>query len=494
MAFVLFAVLLLTTAASACADPRRVAPGGADSGDCLSSPCASLEYAYGQSADGDVVQVEAGVYGPQRVPSGAKRVAFQGVAGNKVRKLDNHASNVAFIGIDVDAGFTTPAGAAFENHGEGRNVIFMNGRIGNVVDQKGALFGGSSTPDSGNLVIDNVEFHDVLQKTAGVHNECVFSQAPGLTIRNSTFRNCATMDLFIVRGDWWGQPPYGGLTLENNVFGHSVNGSGWHNYGLYWANDKFENIRVVNNTFENAVILDNVGPGPYSGVWANNIGGGWSCLAGVTYRNNVGKTCGPSDKAVNPAMSCAPPACGSSVTAPYRWVDPAAGDFHLRSDSPAVNAGSPDYAPRTDRDGWLRLGTPDAGAYEYGAGPTPPPALRQSPGGPGGAPGTRKRRLRVLSVRLRPRVICRRPRPRCPSRARLRVKLSQPARISVRVTRLRRGRGPKRVRMLRIGMKQQTVARIRAGRLKRGRYRIRIVLVGPTGARLAGPVRALRVR
>ena len=46
--------------------------------------------------------------------------------------------------------------------------------------------------------------------------------SPGLTVRNSTFRNCATMDLMITRGFWWGQPPYGGLTLENNVFGHST--------------------------------------------------------------------------------------------------------------------------------------------------------------------------------------------------------------------------------------------------------------------------------
>ena len=40
------------------------------------------------------------------------------------------------------------------------------------------------------------------------------------------------MDISLGRGDWWGQPPYGNVTLENNVFGHSVNGSGWHYYGL----------------------------------------------------------------------------------------------------------------------------------------------------------------------------------------------------------------------------------------------------------------------
>jgi hypothetical protein len=486
-AAILAVLTLMVTAASACADPRRVAPGGADSGNCLKDACASLRYAYGQSVDGDRISLEAGVYGPQVVPNGSKQVVVQGAPGNKVRKLDNHASNITFDGVDVDAGMTTPNGAAFENHvgPGGINVTFMDGRIGNVVDQKGALLGGPRNARPVNTVIDNVVFHDVVQKRPEVHNECVFSETPGLTIRNSTFTGCATMDLFIVRGDWWGQPPYGHVTLENNVFGHSVNGSGWHYYGLYWSNDKFENVRVVNNTFENSVILDNVGPGPYSGVWANNIGGGWRCLPGVTYRNNVGKSCGPSDRAVNPAVSCAPPACGSAVTARYRWMDPSAGDFHLRSGSPAIDAGSAEYAPRIDRDGRLRLDTPDAGAYEFGARSTPGPGLRQ----PGG-----KRRLRFLSVRLRPRVICKRARRRCPSSARLLVALSRPARVSARVMHARGPDRSRRVRRFALGMKQRPVGRIKARRLRRGRYRVRVVAVAPAGVAKVARTRMLRVR
>jgi hypothetical protein len=487
----LAALGLLLTAATACASDRRVAPGGANSGDCLSSPCASLEYAYGRSADGDVVRIEAGTYGPQVVPRGSKRITFVGAPGNTIRKLDNNASNVTFDGLNLDAGGGTPSTAVFENHGEpgGRNMTFMNGRIGNVVDQKGAVLGGPDTPAPMNVVFDNVEFHDVIQKGADVHNECVFSQTPGLVIRNSTFRNCATMDLFITLGDWWGQQPYGHVTLENNVFGHSVNGSGWHYYGLYWSSYKFESVRVVNNTFENSVILDNIGSGPYSGVWANNLGGGWSCLPGVTYRNNVGKSCGPSDKAVNPAVSCFPPACNPGATAAHRWVDPSAGDFHLRAGSPAIDAGSPEYAPRTDRDGWLRVGTPDAGAYEFGAGPTPGPGLRQPPAGPG-----KRKRLRFLSATLRPRVICKRARRRCPGSARLRVALSRPARLSVRVMRVRHTKRPRRVRMRPLGMERRRVTRFKARHLRRGRYRVKIVAVGPKGVVKIAQTRKLRVR
>jgi hypothetical protein len=203
------------------------------------------------------------------------------------------------------------------------------------------------------ITFDNVVFHDVIQQGADVHNECIFSEAAGLTVRNSTFVNCATMDLFVLRGSWWGQPTYGNVTLENNVFGHSVNGSQWHYYGLYWSNDSWTNNRVVNNTFENAVILDNIGNGPYSGVWANNVGQGWDCLAGVTFRNNVGTKCDASDKAM------------ATSDLQSNYVDPSKNDFHLKSSSPAINAGSSTYAPPKDRDGKTRNGAPDVGAYEF---------------------------------------------------------------------------------------------------------------------------------
>ena len=90
----------------------------------------TFEEAYKAAADGDTIEVAAGVYEAQVVPVGTKKVTFHGLPGNQVRKLDNHASNVTFDGIDVDAGMTTPNGAAFENHVEGeggRNVTFRNG-------------------------------------------------------------------------------------------------------------------------------------------------------------------------------------------------------------------------------------------------------------------------------------------------------------------------------------------------------------------------------
>jgi hypothetical protein len=475
---------LFVNVATACGSSLRLEPGGADRGDCKEAPCGSFRYAYDHSEDGDVIEVAAGVYAPQSVPSGQKKVTFHGARGATVRQLHNWGSNVTFDHIDVDAGGTkTENGAALELHSEGRNVTFKNSRVGNVLNEKGAMISGTDSTPSTNLVIDNVEFHDVLVQGEDVHNECIMAHAPGITIRNSTFTNCHTMDISLGRGDWWGQSPYGNVTLENNVFGHSINGDGWHYYGLAWFVGKVENARVVNNTFENQVRMEDqhIGPGPYSGVWANNIGGGWQCLPGVTYAGNVGKKCGASDRAVNPSTSCGPPACQSLRSMPVGWVDPANRDFHLRSGSPAVNAGSAEFGTAHDHDGVERDGRPDAGAYELAGGSSAP---RAAPAG----------RPRLRAVRLRPGTICRRPRGRCSTRTRLSVRVSRRARVQVGVLRARGSRAPRRVRTLALPARRRHVRTLRARALRRGSYVLRVVAVDGSGRRSAVIARRLRVR
>ena len=114
---------------------------------------------------------------------------------------------------------------------------------------------------------------------------------------------------------------------------------------------------VRNNTFESPAFIA-PDRGSNGTRWVGNLGA-WDCKSGITYRYNVGTGCSTLDKAVSPSSSTA------TTTAPFGWVNPAAYDFRLRAGSPAINAADPADMPARDRDGKLRTGTPDAGAYEF---------------------------------------------------------------------------------------------------------------------------------
>jgi hypothetical protein len=469
--------LILVTASAASAATRAVAPVGADSGDCTLAPCASLHYAYGQSASGDVILVAPGSYGVQRVPSGSKAVTFRGGPGVVLRQMVNDASNVTYDGINVDAGRVQTDGAAFELGGSG--VTVRNASLGNVVDEKVML-----ARNAGHT-IDNVTFHDAIYRTDGTHMECLYAiGVPGFTLRNSTFRDCAVMDAFFTYGSWWTPKPpaYGNVTIENNVFGHSEmeDNSGWHYFGLYiaWigpngAADPMSGWTVRNNTFENPAMIA-PDRGSDGSRWVGNLGS-WDCKGGIAFRGNVGKACSAQDKGVSPASS------SRTTTAAFGWLDPASQDFRLKPGSPAINAAAADDAPALDRLGLSRDGSPDAGAYEFGA---------VAPGG-GPTTGGGSGRLAIQFARLRPRTICVRPRRGCPAATRLRLGVSRQARVSVRMLRLRKGRKAKRVRAFSFGVANRRTRLIRARKLHHGRY---VVVLMAKQAGVQSKARRLKLR
>jgi hypothetical protein len=488
-ALLLGAIIACLAASPAAAATRYVAPSGADSGNCLSAPCGSLGYAYGQSAAGDVVNVGPGSYPRQDVPSGSKAVTFRGGAGVKLRQLYSNASNVTYDGIDIDADGTNTGVSALEIHGSGQT--FKNASVGNVVDTKAATIVGA------NHLIDNVVFHDAVYRTDGVHMECVYAiGVEGLTVRNSTFRDCAVMDLFFTYGTWWTPlpPAYGNVTLENNVFAHSEQESngGWNYYSLYVgsvgpnaAADPLRGWVVRHNTFEQTAYID-MNQGTNGSRWVGNLGD-WSCVSGVGYSHNVGKKCGPTDSAVSPASS------SRTVTAALGWVNPGGYDFHLKLGSPAINAADPSDHPALDREGLVRDSRPDAGAHEYGA--RPPGA--GGPEGGGQQVGGQRRGLRKRLVRnsgLTRHVICKR-RKRCPKVTRLRISVATPSTVAVRLYRLRKGKkGPKLVRRKVVAVKAKRAIVIRSRGLRKGRYRVVAVARTKAGRKSKPQVFKLRVR
>jgi hypothetical protein len=245
---VLVAVLATAPAHAATLD---VTPSGTGTNCTQTSPCDTIREAYNVAQSGDTIQLAVGTYpsqgtfsNPATAIGGSKRVTVQGGRGVKVRQIFSRASNVTFDGLDLDAGRTKTSGAVFEAYGA--NTTFRNGRIGNVVDEKGALVGGAT-----GVVFDNVDFHDVIVTSPAVHNECVFSQASGITIRNSRFTNCATMDVFFTRNS--GQAAYGGFKLLNNFFGASKRpGGANHYYTVTWhaALGQIRDAEIRGNTLE----------------------------------------------------------------------------------------------------------------------------------------------------------------------------------------------------------------------------------------------------
>jgi hypothetical protein len=294
--------LLLVLAPSASAATRYVAANGNDGAACTqAAPCQTLARGYAVAAASEVVEVAAGSYPKQSVPTGSKAVTFKGKPGNTLYQLANEADNVTFDGINVDAQATRPPDDwSFASDGAA-NVTFKNGSIGNIEDGKGSLVSGP------NFMFDNVYFHDVVLRTSGVHLECIFAiGVEGMTVRNSHFHNCAIMDLFFEWGAWWTpQPPaYNHVTIENNVFEHVLNDNmdSWNYYPLYigrTGSTTLDGWIVRNNTFEQNAMIGATHDNAVNSIWANNIGG-WNCLAGMTFRNNVGQKCDPSDKQVSP--------------------------------------------------------------------------------------------------------------------------------------------------------------------------------------------------
>ena len=107
--------------------------------------------------------------------------------------------------------------------------------------------------------------------------ECVWSNGPAIKVRNSVFQDCAIMDLSLTVGTWWGQQPYTGVVVEDNVFYPSerTNNGGTHFYGFFinsvlpingWTirRNRFDQSVGVGSSVTNSTICGNTGSAPTS--------------------------------------------------------------------------------------------------------------------------------------------------------------------------------------------------------------------------------------
>jgi hypothetical protein len=191
----------------------------------------------------------------------------------------------------------------------------------------------------------------------------------GLTIRNSTFRNCEVFDIFLQKLPEGKAATPSNILIENNFF--DCCGSGYYSIRLAdHAGTSWKNVTIRNNSldkelnpdpsvpYSNVKIIGNVGPAVK--FWSGSTGAIEPKPAGVEVDYNVwyaGSKVGTHDK-----------------VAASGFRNAAAADFHLNAGAAAIDAGSPTNFPATDIDGDARPAgaAPDAGADETGASPPAP--------------------------------------------------------------------------------------------------------------------------
>jgi len=127
------------------------------------------------------------------------------------------------------------------------------------------------------------------------------------------------------------------------------------------------NVRVVNNTV--------VGEGTGLQIFANTDGATTNFVRNLKIVNTIFDRGGffgevfPSQ--VHNSITFDPGFAGvnGNIAADPRFVDPSRGNYRLRGDSPAVDAGTSKDAPEADFQCGRRGDSPDIGAYEYGSAP-----------------------------------------------------------------------------------------------------------------------------
>ena len=225
------ATLAATT--SACPPPPAGGSGGgslylstsgSDSNACTqAAPCLTFDRAYHKANPGDVVYVGSGDYGGQSLSynaalvSASSPVVFTPAAGGTPSlsgELSLRASasqpiaNVEFQNMTVGSIYVKYVKrVTFRNIANtfffvrsSDTVSFIGGSSGGDHNGNSDTIGssGSGEPQSTNILIDGVAFHDFNNDLApGTHQECIFIQdASNVTIRNSSFSRCRDFDIY----------------------------------------------------------------------------------------------------------------------------------------------------------------------------------------------------------------------------------------------------------------------------------------------------------
>ena len=324
-----------------------VSPSGSDSrGDgSLSRPWATIAHASTLVGPGATVHVAAGIY------EGSFKTYASGIVAARITYISDTKWGAKLIGT---------RGSTWANHGDyvdivnfdvtgpGLNGIYTEGDstriIGNHVHDmpiactstggSGINLNATNAEVEGNYVHDIGPYPDHCQYVHGIY----FLETGGHAYNNVSFRNSG-----------WGIHLWhsaSNLVIANNTLFNNLSG------GIVIGNNAtIADGLVVNN---NIAYNNKQGIKEEGKTGTHNI-----------YRNNLVFQNSSSNFSLQHGKTAA-----GTVSADPQFVnftgDPT-GDYHLRSSSPAIDAGISDSAPTTDYDGVSRPQGPawDIGAYEY---------------------------------------------------------------------------------------------------------------------------------
>lgn len=346
---------------------------GSDAAPCTrAQPCRSFDRAYRVATPGTTVEVGAGSYGRQPMTADVSKtsaadVVFRSARGASVRvgSMPMGAAHLELrdmrIGsIDFADGANDVTIRNVVSNGMwwigSSNISIIGGEITCPTCDTHPHMQNSGTTPPRNILFDRVYFHD-WHSQAGEHVECLqILGGDGITIRNSTFRNCGTANggrgatAALHLQAYGGGPLPRNLLLEGNFFYASGN-------AYVIQGEDFENFDLRYNSIAGPILLYN-GRSAGTGMdFVGNVMRSSACnaqnnAAPIAWRYNViqGGRCGATDR-----------------NAASGFVD-VHSNLHLRRGSAAVDAGDPTSYPARDIDGKRRPtgSVPDAGADELG--------------------------------------------------------------------------------------------------------------------------------
>lgn len=324
------------------------------------SPWLTIGKAVTVAVAGDTVYVVAGTY-----PEYGLIISASGTATERIR----------FISVTKWGALMRPAIDVTEGSAgyPGNHIFYLTG---DYID----IIGFDITPAGGEVtLIQNaigVEGDNCSVRQCKIVNINTVSSWVGSAIPVIGYSNVIDSNVVIHVGNSaldHGIYQWGGInTIINNLVGN-VKGFGittWH---------ACESTFIHNNTVFNCLeggILVASGESPVTltdGIITNNI-----CYGNGTY--GIQESSGESTGCLYYNNLCYNNTVGTiylytgteygTVTTNPTFVNYQAdgsGDYHVSSGSPAINGGYATYAPAYTADGFVRVGTPDIGAYDYTA-------------------------------------------------------------------------------------------------------------------------------